>query len=74
MRLLASAGQMLTSLMCPTDCFWVNPFGMSFDQITASDLLLVGPDGKVVEGTGKPGNTVYNQVCKSTGPESALTC
>lgn len=42
------------------DAFWVNPFGMSFDAITASDLLLIGPDGKVVEGTGKPGNTTYN--------------
>ena len=32
------------------DCFWVNPFGMSFRQITASDLILVNHDGQVVEG------------------------
>ena len=33
-----------------TDCFWVNPFGMSFKQIRASDLILVNHDGEVVEG------------------------
>lgn len=34
-----------------TDCFWVNPFGMSFKQIRVSDLLLVNHSGDVVEGT-----------------------
>jgi ribulose-5-phosphate 4-epimerase/fuculose-1-phosphate aldolase len=33
------------------DCFWVNPFGMSFKQIRARDLILVDHDGSVVEGT-----------------------
>ncbi len=33
------------------DHFWVNPFGMSFKQIKASDLLLVSHDGDVVEGS-----------------------
>ncbi|MER7984009.1 class II aldolase/adducin family protein [Streptomyces noursei] len=33
-----------------TDCFWVNPFGMSFALLTVSDLVLVNGDGKVVEG------------------------
>lgn len=33
-----------------TDHFWVNPFGMSFRRIRVSDLLLVAPDGTVVEG------------------------
>jgi ribulose-5-phosphate 4-epimerase/fuculose-1-phosphate aldolase len=32
------------------DRFWVNPFGMSFGQIRASDLILVNREGKVVEG------------------------
>lgn len=32
------------------DHFWVNPFGVSFRRIRVSDLLLVGPDGTVVEG------------------------
>lgn len=33
------------------DHFWVNPFGMSFKQIRASDLILVSHEGDVVEGT-----------------------
>ena len=32
------------------DRFWVNPFGMSFGQIRASDLILVDCQGEVVEG------------------------
>lgn len=35
-----------------TDHFWVNPLGMSFSSIRASDLLLVSPAGDVVEGDG----------------------
>lgn len=34
-----------------TDCFWVNPFGMHFSMITASDLILVDHDGQVVQGS-----------------------
>ncbi len=33
-----------------TDHFWVNPFGMHFGQIRASDLILVNHKGEVVEG------------------------
>jgi len=32
------------------DHFWVNPFGMSFNNITSNDLLLVNHTGEVVEG------------------------
>ncbi|RJQ73052.1 class II aldolase/adducin family protein [Pseudonocardiaceae bacterium YIM PH 21723] len=32
------------------DQFWVNPFGMSFNQIKASDLILVDHEGTVVHG------------------------
>jgi ribulose-5-phosphate 4-epimerase/fuculose-1-phosphate aldolase len=32
------------------DRFWVNPFGMSFKQIRASDLICVDHEGTVVEG------------------------
>lgn len=32
------------------DHFWVNPFGMHFGQIRASDLILVNARGEVVEG------------------------
>lgn len=33
-----------------SDHFWVNPFGMHFGHVRASDLLLVNEQGKVVEG------------------------
>ena len=33
-----------------SDRFWVNPFGMSFKQIRASDLICVDHDGNVVVG------------------------
>jgi len=33
------------------DHFWVNPFGMSFKQIRAQDLILVDHTGAVVEGS-----------------------
>jgi ribulose-5-phosphate 4-epimerase/fuculose-1-phosphate aldolase len=32
------------------ELFWVNPFGLSFGLIRASDLIAVDRDGKVVEG------------------------
>jgi ribulose-5-phosphate 4-epimerase/fuculose-1-phosphate aldolase len=38
------------------DHFWVNPLGMAFGHIRASDLVLVDHDGEVVEGDG-PVNT-----------------
>ena len=33
-----------------TDCFWVNPFGMHFSHIRASDLVLVNENGEVIQG------------------------
>jgi len=35
------------------DCFWVNPFGLSFKRMTASDLILVDHSGNIVEGKHK---------------------
>lgn len=32
------------------DTFWVNPFGVSFNQIKVSDLIRVDENGKIVEG------------------------
>ncbi len=34
-----------------SDHFWVNPFGMNFGRIRASDLILVNDKGDVVEGS-----------------------
>jgi len=36
--------------------FWVNPFGVHFEQICISDLLLVSKEGEVVQGD-RPLNT-----------------
>ena len=33
-----------------TDCFWVNPFGVSFRRIKMSDLILVNEEGEIVAG------------------------
>jgi ribulose-5-phosphate 4-epimerase/fuculose-1-phosphate aldolase len=32
------------------DCFWVNPFGLHFGHIKASDLVLVNHLGEIIEG------------------------
>lgn len=42
------------------DHFWVNPFGVPFRFMTVSDLLLIGPDGNIVDG-GRPERMIYNQ-------------
>lgn len=48
-----------------TDHFWVNPFGMHFSQIRASDLICVDGNGQVVVGD-RPVNTaafaIHSQV------------
>ena len=33
------------------DCFWVNPAGQSFHNMTSSDLLLVDSSGQILEGS-----------------------
>jgi ribulose-5-phosphate 4-epimerase/fuculose-1-phosphate aldolase len=46
-------------------CFWVNPFGMSFNRIKASDLILVDEKGDVVEGklpVNKAAFAIHSQV------------
>ena len=40
-----------------TDCFWVNPFGLSFKRLKMSDLILVNEAGEVVAGK----HTVLNK-------------
>jgi ribulose-5-phosphate 4-epimerase/fuculose-1-phosphate aldolase len=42
-----------------TDCFWVNAFGMDFGRIRVKDLLLVDPDGQVIEGNGTVNRAAY---------------
>lgn len=33
-----------------TTCFWVNPFGVPFDELRPDELILVNGEGQVVEG------------------------
>lgn len=50
------------------DRFWVNPFGMSFKQIRASDLISVDHDGNVVEGdwpVNRAAFAIHSQVHKA---------
>ncbi|MBB6634783.1 class II aldolase/adducin family protein [Cohnella thailandensis] len=35
-----------------TDHYWTNPFGLSFGLIKTSDLVLMGPEGKIASGHG----------------------
>lgn len=41
-----------------TDHFWVLRWGVSFHEATVADLVLIGPDGRVVEGEGAGGINV----------------
>jgi ribulose-5-phosphate 4-epimerase/fuculose-1-phosphate aldolase len=43
-----------------TDCFWLLRYGVPFGKATVDDLVLVGPDGSVVEGLGEINVTAYN--------------
>ncbi len=42
-----------------TDCFWLLRYGVSFHEATVRDLVLVGPDGSVVEGEGYINTAAY---------------
>lgn len=41
------------------DCFWLLRLGVSFERATVDDLVLVGPDGRVVEGHGPVNETAH---------------
>ena len=42
------------------DHFWLGPYGVPFTQMTIADLVLVGPDGRVVEGRRGINAAAYN--------------
>ena len=57
------------------DRFWVNPFGMHFGQVRASDLILVNHEGEVVEGelAGEPRRLRHSlRACTRPVPTSSL--
>ena len=41
------------------DCFWLLRYGVSYHQACVSDLILVGPDGDLVEGEGPINTAAY---------------
>ncbi len=43
-----------------TDCFWLLRYGISFHQARVRDLVLVGPDGDLVEGEGPINAAAYH--------------
>ena len=43
-----------------TDHFWLLKFGVPFKHATVGDLVLVAPDGSIVEGTGAINVAAYN--------------
>ncbi len=42
-----------------TDCFWLLRYGISYDAATVNDLVLVGPEGELVEGEGVINRAAY---------------
>lgn len=42
-----------------TDCFWLLRYGVPFGEATVGDLVLVAPDGRVVEGDGDINRAAY---------------
>ena len=42
------------------DRLWVNPFGVPFRHVRASDVVCVGPDGTVVEGSRRVGRAAFH--------------
>ena len=42
-----------------TDCFWMLRYGVSYHKARVSDLVLVGPDGRVAEGEGPINRAAY---------------
>jgi len=43
-----------------TDCFWLLRLGVSYHRATVADLVLVGPDGTLVEGEGHINPAAYH--------------
>ena len=42
-----------------TDCFWFLRYGLSYHRATVDDLVLIDPEGKLVEGKGPINDAAY---------------
>ena len=58
------------------DCFWVLRYGVSYHQAKVSDLVLVGPDGELVDGEGIINMAAYyiHQPVLAARPDAVSAC
>ena len=63
------------SLAAPgtADRFLLNPWGLHWDEVRASDLLIVDPAGKLISGAVEPEATVANSGGAGTGTCSSVS-
>lgn len=59
-----------------TDCFWLLRYGVSYHRARISDLVLVGPDGSLVEGEGVINTAAYyiHHPILAARPEAVSAC
>jgi ribulose-5-phosphate 4-epimerase/fuculose-1-phosphate aldolase len=59
-----------------TDCFWMLRYGVSYHEAKVSDLVLVGPDGGLVEGEGVINTAGYyiHHPILAARPEAVSAC
>jgi len=64
------------SLLVPgtTDRFLINPHGMHFSEVRAGDLLMVDPDGNLIEGDAPPEPTAFYIHSRIHRGIAAATC
>jgi L-ribulose-5-phosphate 4-epimerase len=57
-----------------TETFWVNPEGITFDQLTTPDVVLVDIDGHVLEGDRNPhpGTFIHREMYRLRNDVSAI--
>ena len=59
-----------------TDCFWLLRYGVSYHEAKVSDLVLLGPDGALVEGEGVTNQAAYyiHRPILQARPEAVSAC
>jgi ribulose-5-phosphate 4-epimerase/fuculose-1-phosphate aldolase len=59
-----------------TDCFWLLRYGVSYHAAKVSDLVLLGPDGELVEGEGFINRAAYyiHNPILAARPEAVSAC
>ena len=59
-----------------TDCFWLLRYGVSYHEARVTDLVLLGPDGTLVEGEGVTNKAAYyiHHPILAARPEAVSAC